>query len=274
MGLEGCDQGPSLPDPSRQAYRAGACDSPTEILQGHAGARVVPGISTTPRNAILEKHHLIGFLWNLTPTRMHVEGMTEVGKSAARSERAKGPLGILPADMGMAPESTLVRMSPSEPSAFAALYRRHYPAIRRYLSRRLGDSHLVEDAVSETFVSALKQIHRYEDRGIPFRSWLYRIATGEANRQHKRAARIAMASLEHDPETVLEEQQPHVELARVALLRVSPRYQAVLALHYLEEMSVEETAQALGCRVGTVKSRLARGREALRLQLERLGVKS
>ncbi len=167
-----------------------------------------------------------------------------------------------------------MRRAASEPSAFATLYRLHAPAIQRYLKRRLGDSHLVEDAVAETFVSALKQIARYQDRGLPFRSWLYRIATGEAHRQYKRAQRLATASLEIEPSARCPVEQPSAEVARAALLLIAPRYQAVLALHYFEGLSVGETARALKCREGTVKSRLSRGREALRIQLIRMGVTS
>ena len=57
------------------------------------------------------------------------------------------------------------------------------------------------------------------------------------------------------------------ELARTALLTIAPKYQAVLSLHYLEGLSIIEVAATLGCREGTVKSRLHRGREKLRARL-------
>ncbi|MFT5478143.1 MAG: RNA polymerase sigma factor (sigma-70 family) [Planctomycetota bacterium] len=171
-------------------------------------------------------------------------------------------------------EAQLVRRAPRDPEAFAALYRRHYPAIQRYLRRRLGDPDLVEDAVAETFVSALQQISRYEERGLPFRSWLYMLATGQASRQRRRAARLAQAQLEIDPVSVDPISSPSVDVVRAALLRISERHQAVIALHHLEGLSLEVVAHTLGCRVGTVKSRLARGRDALRAQLERMGERS
>ena len=177
-------------------------------------------------------------------------------------------------ERGQQAEGDLVRRAPDDPEAFAALYRRHYPAIQRYLRRRLGDAHLVEDAVAETFLDALRQIGRYTDRGLPFRSWLYRIASGQAARQLRQAARIAMAQLDEEPAQEGEVQEPGAAVARAALLQIAARYQTVLALHYFEEQSIEEIARTLGCREGTVKSRLARGREALRQQLERMGVNS
>ncbi len=73
-------------------------------------------------------------------------------------------------------EPALIELARREPEAFARLYRAHYAAIQRYLRRRLGSPELVEDAVSDTFVAALQNLHRYRCRGVPFRAWLYRLA--------------------------------------------------------------------------------------------------
>ncbi len=61
------------------------------------------------------------------------------------------------------------------------------------------------------------------------------------------------------------------ERARVqrCLRAIAPRFQSVLALHYVEGLSVDEVARTLRCRPGTVKSRLARGRAALAAELAR-----
>jgi RNA polymerase sigma-70 factor, ECF subfamily len=59
------------------------------------------------------------------------------------------------------------------------------------------------------------------------------------------------------------------EFARRALLTLPPKFQTVLSLHYLEGLDLKAVATVLGCRVGTVKSRLARAREALREALNR-----
>jgi RNA polymerase sigma-70 factor (ECF subfamily) len=59
----------------------------------------------------------------------------------------------------------------------------------------------------------------------------------------------------------------HGDGAKLALLALAPKHQAVLALHYLEGLAIKDVAAILGCRVGTVKSRLARARDALRARL-------
>jgi RNA polymerase sigma-70 factor (ECF subfamily) len=167
-------------------------------------------------------------------------------------------------------DAPLVRAAQADPQAFSALYRRHYATIVGYLHRRVGDAHLAEDLAADTFIAALGSIDRYRPTGAPFRAWLLRIATNLANNHLRRAARrrrrlsyVERWREEHGPDP-----EAH-ELARAALLRLSPDHQAVLCLHHVEGLGVEAVAEVLGCRVGTVKSRLARAREAFRTQLQR-----
>ena len=167
-------------------------------------------------------------------------------------------------------DAALVRAAQQDPQAFSALYRRHYAAIVGYLHRRVGDPHLAEDLAADTFIAALDSIGRYRPTGAPFRAWLLRIATNLANNHVRRTARrrtrlsyVERWREDHDPEP-----DEHA-LARAALLRLSADHQAVLCLHHVEGLGVEAVAEVLGCRVGTVKSRLARAREAFRSQLQR-----
>ncbi|MGD2110110.1 MAG: RNA polymerase sigma factor [Phycisphaerae bacterium] len=170
-------------------------------------------------------------------------------------------------------ERDLIERAKRDPRAFAVLYRRHYAAIARYLYRRTGNVHTAEDLVAETFETALRYLPRYRYRGVPIRAWLYRIATSAVNRWARRYRKRPMLSLDEcspvDETVALSVAVSDVGLehARAALLSVKPKHQAVLALHYLEEMSVEEVAAVIGCRIGTVKSRLSRAREALREEL-------
>lgn len=172
-------------------------------------------------------------------------------------------------------EQELVERAKRDSQAFALLYRRYYPVIAGYVYRRVGDRHTTEDLVAEVFLTALRYLPRYRHRGAPVRAWFYRIATNAVNRWARRQGRsplrnppwadegvLAGAAAQRNPDT-----DERAERARQALLALPPKYQTVLTLHYLERMSVEEVAQALGCRVGTVKSRLWRGREALRQKL-------
>lgn len=154
--------------------------------------------------------------------------------------------------------------------AFAAVYRLHYPEIHGYLHRRTGDSHLAEDLAAETFVAAWKAAHRFTHRGVPVRAWLMRIATNQANRWARRQKRRGMwLWLTARSEVIADAPRYDDESTRVhrALMDLSAEQQAVLCLHHVEGLSIEEAALVLGIAEGTVKSRLHRAREAFRSRL-------
>jgi len=167
-------------------------------------------------------------------------------------------------------ERDLVVRARHDREAFAALYRRHYRAVAGYVYRRVGDAHVTEDLVAETFLAAMRSIGGYRSRGVPLRAWLYRIATNVVNRWAKRRRNVSRQ--EDDAAkaagfSAIRGGEVDAEMARRGLLRLPPNQQAVIALHYLEGLPLEDVAFVLGCRVGTVKSRLFRGREALREML-------
>jgi len=169
-------------------------------------------------------------------------------------------------------ERVLIERAKRDPKAFAALYRQHYRGIAGYVYRRTGDVHATEDLVSEVFLTALRHLPRYRCRGISIRFWLFRIATNGVNRWCRQHHWRSPGGFSEE----LSVQQPapsdngdslRAQHMQLALLKLAPKHQAVVALHYLEGLSVEQTAAVIGCRVGTVKSRLSRARESLRRQL-------
>ncbi len=168
-------------------------------------------------------------------------------------------------------ERDLIERAKRDPRALAALYREHYAPIAGYVYRRVGDVHVAEDLVAEVFLTVVRSLRRYRYRGVPFRAWLYRIATNTVNRwASRRRRRAAQQATERAVAATQTDGagEADVGFVRLAMLSLPLRYQSVLALHYLEELSVEQVASAIGCRVGTVKSRLSRARQALRDRLE------
>jgi len=157
-----------------------------------------------------------------------------------------------------------------DPDAFASLYERHHEAIYRYLCRRTGDAHEAEDLAGEVFLAAMQGIGRYRDTGAGVRAWLYGVATNKANRWARDWRRRRRRPMPAELPDGIDPAPDDADLAQAALLALSPRLQAVIALHYLERLRVEEVAAAIGRPVGTVKSRLKRGRDAMRRELERL----
>lgn len=177
----------------------------------------------------------------------------------------------MPELTGVAAEQDLIDRARHDRDAFAVLYRRHYQSIAGYIYRRVGSVHTTEDLTADVFIAALRTLGRYRHRGLPIKAWLYRIATNRVNRWARRERRKALARLTVDP---ISQDMPQTkavltsEFVRTALLTLPPKFQTVIALHHLEGMALADIAVALGCREGTIKSRLSRGREALRRRLE------
>jgi len=168
-------------------------------------------------------------------------------------------------------EALLIERAKSDPAAFEPLYLEHHEAIFRYLCRRTGSAEAATDLASDVFLTAMEKICSYTHRGIPFRAWLYRIATLKANRWARQRRRHRERPLTEALHLVGGERDSSgfdIERAQLALLTLAPRHQAVLTLHHMEGLSVDRIAQIVNRPAGTVKSRLARARIALRKAIE------
>jgi RNA polymerase sigma factor (sigma-70 family) len=166
------------------------------------------------------------------------------------------------------------RLLAGEPAAFAQLFDDHARAVYRYAVRVTGDWAGAEDVVSLTFLEAWRLRARVRPEGDSLRPWLLGIATNVL-RNSRRAARRhqnAMTRLPpRRPEPDLADQVVEriadaetLAAARAALARLRPAEREVLALCVWAELEHAEVAEALGVRVGTVRSRLSRARSRLR----------
>jgi RNA polymerase sigma-70 factor (ECF subfamily) len=133
----------------------------------------------------------------------------------------------------------------------------------------------VEDLVSEVFIKVYRNLHRYRPEH-PFSTWLYRLAANHVldhgRRRRKERGRTEMPAHLTDPAPGPGQTFESVErgnLVRSAMESVPPRYRETLFLVYVEGLKVEEAARTLGLPQGTIKSRLMRGREAMRKILVR-----
>jgi RNA polymerase sigma-70 factor (ECF subfamily) len=79
----------------------------------------------------------------------------------------------------MKEELKIIEMAQNDPQHFGLLYKKYYHQILRYIQQRIDDAELAYDVTSQVFIKALTHIHRFEYRGVPFSSWLYRIAKSE-----------------------------------------------------------------------------------------------
>lgn len=166
-----------------------------------------------------------------------------------------------------ADENSLIERAKDNPEALATLYRKYLPTITAYVVRRVGSMHETEDLVANVFLAMVKNLSRYRCNDTPFVAWLYRIATNEINRSIRKQRIRQFFGL---GETIVDRSdsaEPHEKL-RMALSQLPLHYQTVLSLHYLEQLTINEVGLVIGVAPGTVKSRLARGRDLLRNKLQ------
>jgi RNA polymerase sigma factor (sigma-70 family) len=173
-------------------------------------------------------------------------------------------------------DATLIEKSCREPEWFAALLDRHGDEIHRYAARRLG-AQLADDVAAETFLTAFRKRSSYDVTRPDARPWLYGIAT-HAVRDFKRAEVRRNRMLARVESDVAAEPFDERSDSRVTAQQLAPQLAAVLAklsaadrdlllLVAWAELTYEETAQALGVPVGTVRSRLHRLRKKVRRAL-------
>jgi RNA polymerase sigma factor (sigma-70 family) len=161
--------------------------------------------------------------------------------------------------------------------AYGSLVRAHQDIAFRVACLAGGSAAEAEEAAQEGFVKAWRALPRFRP-GAPFRPWLLAIVANEARNRRRAAGRRAGRALraaelaERDPGAPSPEAQLLTAVRRNALLaalgELDERDRSVLTCRYLLELSEEETAAALGCRRGTVKSRTSRALARLR---ERVG---
>jgi RNA polymerase sigma factor (sigma-70 family) len=173
-------------------------------------------------------------------------------------------------------DASVIGRSRREPEVFAEIFRRYAPDIKRYVTRRLG-AEAAEDVVAETFLAAFRQRGDYDLSRPNARPWLYGIATNLAGR-HVRTEVRQLRLLERtgtDPVTASfterSDERVSAQAASTALagaLAALPKgHRDALLLVAWGELSYPETAQALGVRLGTVRSRINRARRRLREHL-------
>ena len=197
------------------------------------------------------------------------------------------PAQARPSDRTAADCADVERFRAGDEGAFEGLVARSEGEIYRLARRMLGDSAEAQDATQETYLRAFRALSSFRGEAA-FRSWLIGIALNVCRNRRgsaaARARRMSVALVEEDPQTGdpiehdLADPRPDPEaetqgaetrrMLASALGRLAAEHREILLLREMEGLEYDEIAGALGCALGTVKSRLCRARAALRTALE------
>jgi RNA polymerase sigma-70 factor (ECF subfamily) len=151
------------------------------------------------------------------------------------------------------------------------LVREHADRVYRLAYRLSGNPYDAEDLTQETFIRVFRSIKSYQPG--TFEGWLHRITTNLFLDMVRRRGRIHMEALPEDAERVPGSRpSPEQEYAdsrldpdlQAALDSLAPEYRAAVVLCDIEGLSYEEIGATLGVKLGTVRSRIHRGRQAIR----------
>lgn len=173
-------------------------------------------------------------------------------------------------------DQLIIECQNGESEAFGELYQRYLPPVYRFISARLNDRQDAEDLAEEVFIRVWRSIASYEDQGVPFISYLFRVARNAIIDHYRSTGRKGyQESIEGQ---VL--QDPHADPSDIAMTNLENQeirqildqlrddYRMVLVLRFLSELSPEEVAQVMGRSTGAVRVLQHRALISLRDLLE------
>lgn len=176
-------------------------------------------------------------------------------------------------------ETILALAGQGDSESFGLLYERYVSRIYSYVYYRTGNPYDAEDLTARVFFRAMHHITSYQDRGLPFSAWLYRIAhnlVANWHRDNSRRPEIPLDDtlmshphgVEH-PEIALLKLEERERLLRI-IRRLPPDRQQLLILKFVEHLSNNEIGQIMGKTEGAVKSLYHRTLNSLRDDLEEI----
>lgn len=159
-------------------------------------------------------------------------------------------------------EKALIERAREDKEAFGQLYEIYFDRIFNYVYYRTGNAADAEDLTAKIFVRAMKHIPRYEDKGVPFSAWLYRIAhnlVANWHRDNSRRQIIALDDITHwhvgdeSPEFATQLMEDKTLLLG-AIRRLPSDRQELLILKFVERLSNAEIGDIMGRSEGAIKS--------------------
>jgi RNA polymerase sigma-70 factor (ECF subfamily) len=172
-------------------------------------------------------------------------------------------------------ESALIARARTDKEAFGQLYEIYVGRIYNYVYYRTGNVADAEDLTARIFFRAMGHIDKYDDRGIPFSAWLYRIAHNLVANWHRDHSRRKIISLDDIAQWRVEGDGPELstqlledrDTLLAAVRRLPADRQEVLILKYVERLSNAEIGDIMGRSEGAIKSLYHRTLLALRDEL-------
>jgi RNA polymerase sigma-70 factor (ECF subfamily) len=168
-----------------------------------------------------------------------------------------------------AAERRTIEAAQRDPSCFAELYENNFERVYAFVARRVGDRDQAQDLTADVFHNALKNLARFEWRGVPFAAWLYRIAANAIAERGRRATQFEAIKARKfiEPDQSSEADLLEVE-HRARLFKLVDRLpldqRRVITMRFAQQKSIAEIAGEVGRSEGAIKQLQFRGLQSLR----------
>lgn len=194
-------------------------------------------------------------------------------------EEGAPPASAAPEEPVVLDEAALIERARSDPQAFGQLYENYVDRVYSYIYHRVGNAQDAEDLTARTFYRALDKLDTYEDRGLPFSAWLFRIAhnlTANWHRDHSQRRFLSLDRLwshgsdKDTPDEQVAQQEEHAALLE-AIDRLPEERRNLLHYKFATSLSNLEIGAMMNKSESAIKSLYFRTLAALRQDLENRG---
>ncbi|MBK6265460.1 sigma-70 family RNA polymerase sigma factor [Marivirga sp. S37H4] len=171
-------------------------------------------------------------------------------------------------------EKELIAKAKENPRWFEPLYDKYYKQIFLFLYKRHLNKELTAEVCSTVFYKALTKINSYQDRGLPFSSWLYKIALNESNYffRRKSAERTILLTEESissvSNELPTTEENDNLPLLKAALTQLKPKELNLIELRFFNGFSFKEIGEILSITENNAKVRCYRILDKMRIKMD------
>ncbi|HUT30621.1 MAG TPA: sigma-70 family RNA polymerase sigma factor [Sedimentisphaerales bacterium] len=164
----------------------------------------------------------------------------------------------------------VLRCQIGDRSALVELIERYQAPLRYFVARLIEDPEMAEDILQDTWLAVIRKIHTLRQFDT-FSTWLYRIARNSVYKELRKKKHLCL--LAEDVAAPGDNEEPvfspeDAARVHVCLERLRPEHKEVLMLRFLEQMLYEQISQVIGCKVGTVRSRIHYAKRALKREME------
>ena len=200
----------------------------------------------------------------------------QINRTLAKNDSSMGVFKKTVSEDAVLGEWAEVQAAQRDPAMFRPLYDRYFESIFRFIFRRTADEELSADLCSQVFLKALQKLSTYHYRGVPFSSWLFKIAANEVSQYYRQYQKTRVVSVEDtDISSMMDEiEEPMDEVHRENLIKVldtlDEKDLQLIEMRFFEQKPFKEIADILGMTESNAKVKTYRILERLKTKLNKL----